>query len=462
MAAFFPWGNPPHRCTVEPIPQGSQGKGEERLRTSQVTDPRHHTRLSVTGIQRRHPPTVGLGGRLRLAIGLTTVGLALGSCQFTLAPPAPPARRVAAEADCPAVYDPTQDYFPDKVEPAYATGFAVEYHRHYKVVTVNSPWKGADTALTYLLVQCGTPVPQGFESAQVIRVPAQRVVALSTTHLPHLDVLGQVDTLVGVDQFATVNTASVRQKIDQGHLQEFTSGRTVNLERLLAAEPDLVLTFAMGNGDTDRHDRLIQAGVPMAIVAEYLESSPLGRAEWLKFTALFFNQEARAEQVFSPIAQDYNALLQITQDLEQRPTVFTGFSYEGTWYMPGGQSYAAHLLRDAGATYLWANSEWADSLPLDFEAVYERAAGADFWVNVSQDWFSQADVIAADPRYGQFLALQAGRVFNNNARLNPTGGNDYWEGGLINPHWVLADLIKIFHPDLLPHHNFIYYQPLTR
>ncbi len=199
----------------------------------------------------------------------------------------------------------------------------------------------------------------------------------------------------------------------------------------------------------------------MAIVAEYLESSPLGRAEWLKFTALFFNQEAQAEQVFGTIAEDYNALVQITQDLELRPTVFTGFSYDGTWYMPGGKSYVAQLLRDAGATYLWAEIDQTGSLPLDFEAVYDRAARADFWVNVSQDWQSQGDAIAADPRYGEFFALQAGHLFNNNARLNATGGNDYWEGGLINPHLVLADLIKILHPELLPDHELVYYQPLT-
>ncbi|MFQ4137006.1 ABC transporter substrate-binding protein [Nodosilinea sp. PGN35] len=393
-------------------------------------------------------------------LGFAAVALTLGGCPLTQ--PAPGTVDTTAQAaDCVTTYDPTEDYFPDQVEPTYAKGFAVAYHRHYKVVTVHSPWQDADSAFTYVLVQCGTPVPPRFESAQVIEVPVRRVAALSTTYLPHLEALGEVEALVGVDQFATVNTASVRQKIDRGDLQEFSSGGAVNLERLIDAEPDLVMAFATGNAATDSHDRLIQAGVPVAIVAEYLEQSPLGRAEWLKFTALFFNQEARAEQVFGTVAQDYNALVQLTQSLELRPTVFTGFSYEGTWYMPGGQSYAAQLLRDAGATYLWAASDRAGSLPLDFEAVYDRAASADVWVNVSQDWFSQGDAIAADPRYGQFLALQSGRVFNNNARLNPSGGNDYWESGPLNPHWVLADLIKILHPDLLPNHTLIYYQPLT-
>ncbi|NJM56291.1 MAG: hypothetical protein HC857_00870 [Synechococcales cyanobacterium RU_4_20] len=98
--------------------------------------------------------------------------------------------------------------------------------------------------------------------------------------------------------------------------------------------------------------------------------------------------------------------------------------------------------------------------PLDFEAVFERAVGAEFWLNVSQDWQTTGDAIAADPRYGNFAALAQGRVFSPNARLNETGGNDYWESGVVQPHLVLADLIKIFHPDLLPDHGLVYYKPL--
>ncbi|NEZ57953.1 ABC transporter substrate-binding protein [Leptolyngbyaceae cyanobacterium CCMR0082] len=363
-------------------------------------------------------------------------------------------------AACVADYNPATDYFPNKVQPKYATGFSVDYYNHYKVVTVTQPWQAANETFEYLLVQCGTPVPEGFEEAQVIQVPVNTVVTLSTTYLPHLELLNQLDGLVGMDDFSFVYTPSVRQKIEQGELIAFSSGKTLDLERLLVSEPELIMTYGIGDPDVDGYGRLIQAGLPVVLAGEYVENSPLGRAEWLLFTALFFNQEAKAQQVFTDISTEYESLVELTAGLLDRPTVFSGFSYEGTWYMPGGKSYAAQLLRDAGSAYLWEENESTVTIPLDFESVVDQAATADVWVNVSQDWFSYGDAIATDPRYGSFDAFKQGNVFNNNARINDTGGNDYWESGAVKPHLLLADLVKIFHPQLLPDHELVYYQKL--
>ncbi len=361
---------------------------------------------------------------------------------------------------CPTEYNPEQDYFADKITTDYATGFVVNYHNHYKVVTVTDPWQDANRTFQYVLVQCGTPAPTGFPAAQVIEVPVKSVVALSTTHLPHLVMLDQLESLIGVSQFEPVNSPEVREKIDRGDLQAFSSGTALDIERLLVAAPALVMSFASGNAETDSHERLIAAGIPVAIVSEYREESPLGRAEWLKFTALFFNQEARSQTQFEEIATAYNAMKKLVAAVPSRPTVFSGFSYEGTWYMPGGKSYAAQMLADAGADYLWADIDSDGSLPLDFEAVFARANDADYWVNMSQDWQQKQDAIAADPRYAKLTALQQSKAYNNNLQLNETGGNDYWESGLVNPDVILADLIKIFHPSLLPDHELVYYQPL--
>lgn len=361
---------------------------------------------------------------------------------------------------CPTGYNPSQDYFADKITIDYATGFVVDYHAHYKVVTVTDPWQNANRTFQYVLVQCGTPAPTDFPQAQVIEVPVTNVVALSTTHLPHLVSLGQLESLAGVSEFETVNSPEVREKIKNGSLQAFRSGTALDLERLLVSAPELVMSFASGDPEIDSYQRLIAAGIPVAIVSEYREESPLGRAEWLKFTALFFNQEARAQTRFEEIATAYNAMKKRTAAVSDRPTVFSGFSYEGTWYMPGGNSYPAKILADAGADYLWADVDSDGSLPLDFEAVFERAKNADYWVNMSQDWIEKGDVIAADPRYEKLRALQQNKTYNNNMQLNETGGNDYWESGLVNPDVILADLIKVFHPSLLPDHELVYYQPL--
>ncbi|MEO1134353.1 MAG: ABC transporter substrate-binding protein, partial [Cyanobacteria bacterium J06639_1] len=387
------------------------------------------------------------------AIGLL---LLLASCQ-----PQPEAA-IAPERSrsCLESYDAAVDYFPHKIQTQHAAGFEVEYHNHYKVVTVRNPWRGATETFRYVLVQCGAPTPEDVAGAQVVEVPVRSAIALSTTHLPHFAKLDLLDRLVGVSRFRQVNTPAVREKIDRGELVETGSGSTLNVEGVLATRPDLVLTFGTGNAETDSHPKLLELGIPVAIVSEYMESSPLGRAEWLKFTALFFNAEKAATEVFAEIDRQYEATRQLVQNVDRRPTVFTGFSYNGTWFVPGGQSYVAQFLDDAGADYLWADRDTIGSIPLDFEAVFDRAVEAEYWLNGSQEWRTRADAIARDDRYGRFQALQESRLFNNDARLNPSGGNDYWESGMVNPHVVLADLIAMFHPELLPDRELVYYRRL--
>ena len=364
-----------------------------------------------------------------------------------------------ANNECIQNFNPNTDYFSKKASINYATGFAVEYHNNYKIVTVKNPWREAKTGFKYVLVQCGTPAPEGFKETEVITVPINTVASLSTTHLPHLAKLEVVDKLVGVSNYKTINTPEVVEKIKAGKIAEL-GNNNLNVERLLELNPDLITTYGTGNPQTDNHGKLLEAGLKVAINAEYMETSPLGRAEWLKFTALFFNKEDIAEKEFSEIAKKYQDIAEAVKSIKKRPKVFTGFNFKGTWYTPGCKSYAVQYLADAGADYFCAENS-SGSTPLSFENVFERAAKADYWLNVSQSWQTLKDVITADSRYGDFQAVTKGNVYNNNARLNENGGNDYWEGGISNPNLVLADLIKIFHPELLPNHKLVFYQKLN-
>jgi iron complex transport system substrate-binding protein len=240
------------------------------------------------------------------------------------------------------------------------------------------------------------------------------------------------------------------------------SGAGVNVELLLDLNPDLIMTHAVGVPPHDVHPKLLEAGLKVAVNAAYMDTTPLGRTEWMKFVAVFFNREAVAERLFRDIAAAYEHLASRTRQVRIKPTVFTHSTYQGTWFMPGGNSYQARFLKDAGATYLWADDTSTGSLRLDFEAVFERARQADFWLVNTSGWTRIQDVLAADERYANFAALQPGRVYNHNARVNAHGGNDYWETGTANPHLVLADLVRIFHPDILPDHELMWYRPLNR
>ncbi len=353
---------------------------------------------------------------------------------------------------CVEEFDPTVDYFPDRVAVEYARQFSVEYHQHYKLVTITQPWQGADEGLRYLLVQCGTPRPSGFDDVATFEIPARTVITTSTTEVPHLVRLGLTGRLIGHHEFDYVNSPEVRQRIDAGEMVEIGMGSTINLELVVASGADLLLADSLGEGAGGLIGKLRELGVPTALVPSFFETTALGRAEWIKFTALFFNRELQAELVFGEVAGRYAELVGLVRSRvgEERPTVFTSAPLGEVWYMPGGQSFLAHMLADAGARYLWADDTSTGSLPLHLESVYERVLDADFWVQPGS--VASLDEIAAfDDRLAETRAFREGQVFNSDARQNVHGGSDYWETGTARPDLVLADLIEIFHPDLLDH-----------
>lgn len=383
--------------------------------------------------------------------------IALSSCAI-----APPQEAISSRPECIKNYQPEVDYFPNKVRITDAQGFTVDYHKHYKIVSVNRPWKESKTQFQYVLVQCGAPIPEGFKPEQIVQVPVRSVISLSTTHFVPLQRLGVLDRLIGISNFKDVTTPTVLDKIQKTQLTEVGNAESLKLEKIVELSPDLVTTYGTGNPKTDAHPKLLEAGVKVAIVAEYMESTPLGRAEWMKFLALFFNREAEAEKSFAEIRQRYQAIAAKTKTVKRRPTVFSGFDRKGTWYAPGGDSYVAKFLADAGANYLWSDDRSPGSLQLTFEQVYDRAAQAQYWIVNAHSVKTRSDLLASDPRYQGFAALQANNVFSPTAKVNAQGGNDYWQSGIANPDIILADLVKIFHPELVPGHQFVYYRQLPQ
>jgi iron complex transport system substrate-binding protein len=368
--------------------------------------------------------------------------------------------------ECVQEYDPAVDYFPVTSTVDYAVGYEIEYFSNYKVIRVAQPYQDAGFQFEYVLVQCGTTLPmgeiEGTETIgyQVIEVPIQSIAALSATFLPNLETIGEVDALVANDEFDFVYSPAVRERIDAGEMIELGFPSGINTELTLDLDPDLIMLNAFSQADLDPFNPLRDAGIPYAVNTDYLETSPLGRAEWVKFTAAFFNREAEANAYFDALAARYEDLTALAASAETRPTVMVNAMFGETWFIAGGQSYIARLIADAGGDYLWAEDEATGGVPLDFESVFDRAANADVWLNPNF-WFTLADGLAEDERYGEFAAFQNGMVYNNNVRVTDFGGNDYYEGAVANPDLLLADFIAIFHPDLLPDHTLYYYQQLS-
>lgn len=364
---------------------------------------------------------------------------------------------------CVENYAENVDYFPDKITIEMAAGFQVEYFDHYKLVTVNQPWRDAPPKATetYLLVQCGTPVPEGYEGVTTIEVPVSSFAALSTTYLPFLPLFDAVDSVVAVADLQTIHTPEVLTAAETGQITELAPNYgEVNLESILALQPALTMTYGFGY-DTDGYHQLRELGLNVALNGEYAEGTPLARAEWGKYISLFFNQEASAQAIFDKTRTEYEDLRDLASNVTVRPTVFLNSPFQDVWYMAGGRSFMAQFLSDAGGEYLWQDDESMGSLLLDFETVFERAAMADYWLNVSQWWFTLDDVLAEDSRYANFSAFASGQVWSNNLAINEAFGNDFFESGNAFPELVLRDLISILHPQLLPDYERRYYRKLS-
>lgn len=366
---------------------------------------------------------------------------------------------------CVTDYDPEVDYFPDKVVFEDATNITVDYFNNYKVVTVTDAYDDADL-FQYVLLQCGTPLPANAtfpDTTQFVEVPVDRFIALSTTQLPHLVELGQLDALIGLDEFTFVNTPAVREKIDAGELLAVGAGANVNIEMVLDAEPDVVMAFGY-NPDTDAHPVLREAGIFTAMNAEWREATPLARSEWIKYTALFFNAEAAATENYTAIKAAYNEAIELVASIpeSERPVVlWNRFSpYTDSWTVPGAETYAGALIRDAGGIIALGEQVPLKSQSFSFEVIYDGALDADVWVTNAFALNTLAELLAQDERYIDLNAMQSGNVWNDNLDVNENGGNNYYELGVTNPHLILLDLVAIFHPDLLPDHEFLFYRRL--
>jgi len=273
-----------------------------------------------------------------------------------------------------------------------------------------------------------------------------------------------VDQLVGLDSFLYANTPQVVERIESGELAEVGSGSTINVERVLEIEPDIVMSYGSGFPEYDAHPVLLDAGIFVAMNSDYVEEAPLGRAEWIKFTAMFYNLEAVAERIFDEKVTAYNELLALTADIPQaeRPEVlWNSFSsFTEAWSIPGAETYAGTLLHDAGAQIALGELALEESANIDFEIVYDEGLDADYWFPGLFGIGTLDDVLVQDERYADFAAVQNGTVYNSDARVNANGGNDVYETGVVNPHLVLADLIAILHPDLLPDHEILFFRAL--
>lgn len=340
----------------------------------------------------------------------------------------------------------------------HAKGFELYKYEDYSVLKITHPWPEATTDFTYVLQEKNGIIPDSLKKYSIIPVPLKSVVVTSTTHIPALEMLGVENSLIGFPDTDFISSEKTRNRIDSGKVRNVGKNESLNTEVLIDMNPDLIVSFSL-NSSNPTLDNLKKSGLKVILNGDWTEQSPLGKAEWIKFFGALYGLETKADSIFSEIQKEYNSTLALAKKTTERPSVLCGAMYQEQWYVPQGESWAALFLKDAQADYLWKDSKGTGSLSVPFEVVLEKAQKADFWI-APGDYISLKQMSDSNPHYEEFDSFKNKKVYSYALNRGAKGGIAYFEWSPTRPDWVLKDLIKIFHPELLPEHQLFFFQKL--
>lgn len=340
-------------------------------------------------------------------------------------------------------------------KPRFARGFSIERNNGAKYLKIVNPWQFAsDVGFNYKLSPNADPA-----LPNEIQLPVQRAICMSTTHVAFLETLGQASTIYGMSGVKLVYSSSVKDIFDLNKVIDVGYDSNLSYELIYSLRPDVIFAYGIQGEFTTVEEKLNELGVKVVYIGDYIEETPLGKAEWLVAMAAFFDMESQAESQFDSICANYTKAQRIAAQVSERPSVMLNVPFKDVWYLPGGKGNMAKFIEDAGGNYLLSDNNQRESYPMSIEQAYAVAQDADYWL-IGDLSNSLKELEQVDKRLAAIPAFKNGRVYDNNARLSPYGGNDIWESGIVHPHIILNDLIKIFHPQLLPDYELFYYKQL--
>jgi len=343
----------------------------------------------------------------------------------------------------------------DTLKLKYAEGFSIRYFRDYKEVIVYSPWvKGTEYARYYLVADLNVKTPS---NGIRVKIPLQTLATTSVTHLEFLSLLGELKTITGVCSPAIIYNPTVLKRVGEGKIADLGDAFSINVEKTLQLSPGAVMMSGYNQNDPYAK-RVSQAGIPVIFNNEWMETSLLARAEWIKFVGAFYNKEKLADSIFSNVDKRYNEIKSKAAAVKVKPNIMAGSNFRGTWYMPAGRSFMGRLFADAGARYYFATDTTSGSLPLNVETVLNNFAQTDVWLNCS--FSSINNLLKADSKHALFRPVVLKQVYNFNKRLLPSTANDFWESAVARPDLLLSDVIAILHPEILPGYQLVYAEKL--
>ena len=331
----------------------------------------------------------------------------------------------------------------DTVTFKYATQLSVVRYDGYTVASLKNPWKEGMTLHRYVLVPSDCELPPHLPNATIIRTPVQKAVMFTTVHCAMLMEFGCEDRISGVADLKYVKIPWIQQQVKEGRIADVGEGMSPVIEKIIDQRPDVLFLSPFEN--SGGYGKLEEIDIPIVECAEYMEPSPLARAEWIRFYGMLFGCEQRADSLFHVTDSTYNALKALATQRDGRPSVLLDKITGSVWYVPGGKSTIGQMVQDAGGINPWANDTHSGSVSLPFEAVLEKGGEADFWLfRYSSDHAITYDELLADHHgYSQFRAWRNREVYGCNVEQGP-----FYEETPFHPDWLLSDFISILHPDL--------------
>lgn len=343
----------------------------------------------------------------------------------------------------------------------HASRFQITDCGSYRKLVVLNPWQeSTQTRFTYYLVNDGIIVPDTLPLNQIIRVPVRRIVCMSTTHLAMISELGMSDAIVGISGRNLVYDPIIREKISKGVVQDVGYESNLNKELVVSLRPDLLMAYGIDPSSAGYLAKLTEMGINIMYNADYLEETPLARAEWIKVFGALFSKEKQADSIYKSLTENYKMICDSVNTAGMpKPKVLSGGPWEDVWYVAPVNSFAIRLITDGGGDYIYKELVAGNAKPYTVESVFVKALDASIWLNPGAAR-SLDELFNYDYRLEKLPVSTSGSVFNCNNRLSPDGGNDYFESAVIHPDILLRDVASILHPELFPHHQLKYYKRL--
>ncbi len=276
-----------------------------------------------------------------------------------------------------------------------------------------------------------------------------------------ISALGEENTIAGMSGTAFIYSEDLNSRAKEGLINDVGYEANLNKELILKIMPDITMIYGVGSESSGYVGKIEELGIKVIYNADYLETDPLGKAEWIKLFGALYCKENIADSIYNAEVASYNDLKHFIADsIQTRPRVLLGLPFRDTWFISPGNSFISKLITDAGGDYIWKDTQSSVSMPLGLENVYLKALDADYWLNIGAV-SAKREIPAVDQRLSELPCFRNGKLYNNNNRITEAGGNDFWESGAVYPHLILKDIASILHPGLFPGDNLFFYRKIN-